>query len=113
MDGFSILSAQLEEQLQESQKPRYIIDEIGQEQKVPRRSDGAPSRTVVYEIYEATEEDADAVAELIKNSNTRRGRYSGMMDIILEEAPAYFEGDKTAAEVGKVIQGRVRLYLAE
>ena len=113
VDGFSILSAQLEEQLQESQKPRYIIDEIGQEQKVPRRSDGAPSSTVVYEIYEATEEDADAVAELIKNSNTRRGRYSGMMDIILEEAAAYFEGDKTAAEVSKVIQGRVRLYLAE
>ena len=34
-------------------------------------------------------------------------------DIIFEEAAYYFEGQKTAVEVGKIIQDRVQLYLDE
>ncbi len=34
-------------------------------------------------------------------------------DIIFEEAAYYFEGQKTAGEVGKIIQDRVQLYLDE
>ena len=34
-------------------------------------------------------------------------------DIILEETQYFFEGQKTAVEVGKIIQDRVQLYLDE
>ena len=36
-----------------------------------------------------------------------------ILQIIDEEAAAYFTGQKTAAEVAKVIQSRVRLYVDE
>jgi multiple sugar transport system substrate-binding protein len=35
------------------------------------------------------------------------------MDIITEEASAYFAGDKSAEEVTKLIQNRVTIYLGE
>ncbi len=36
-----------------------------------------------------------------------------MGGIILEEAEAYFRGDKTADEAAEIIQKRIQLYLEE
>jgi ABC-type glycerol-3-phosphate transport system substrate-binding protein len=38
---------------------------------------------------------------------------SGMIDIIMDEAQAYFAGDKTAEQAAENIQSRVSIYLAE
>jgi len=36
-----------------------------------------------------------------------------LMNIIREEAAAYFEGQKSAEEVAKIIQSRVKIYVNE
>lgn len=113
MEPFSILQARLEEQFEECQTAQYIINEIGEKEKVPRKHQSDTYHTIEYSVYESSKEDVEAVAELIKNADRKSGIYSGIFGIILEEVPAYFEGDKKASEVSKVIQGRMRVYLAE
>ena len=112
-DDFSILSSRLEEQMKESQTPRYSINEFGQQEKTPRASGGDTYHTISYNIYEASKEDADAVAALIENSDTRYGIYSSILLIIREEVEPYMEGQKTAEEVSRIVQGRLSIYLAE
>ena len=50
--------------------------------------------------------------EILENGKCVSG-YGPVEQIIIEEAAAYFEGDKTAKEAAEIIQNRVRLYLKE
>lgn len=113
VEGFSILSSRLEEQLQESQTTRYTNNEFGEREKSPRRYQSDTFHTINYYVYEATKEDADVVARIIESSDTKYGSYSAIFKIILEECAPYLAGDKKASEVSRVIQGRLSLYLAE
>lgn len=112
-DDFSILSSRLEEQMKESQTSWYSTNESGQQEKIPRKFGGDIYGTISYNIYEASKEDADAVAALIESSDTRYGIYSSILLIIREEVEPYMEGQKTAEEVSRIVQGRLSIYLAE
>lgn len=67
------------------------------------------------EGYEGfTEEDKRAVLHII--DNTYRQSFEGdyiLMNILFEEAEPFFQGQKSAKEVVKIIQSRVSLYLIE
>ena len=68
---------------------------------------------VEYHIGELTQEQADAFRDYV-NSAAVAGSYDeDIMNIITEEAAAYFAGDKTADEVADLIQNRVTIYLGE
>lgn len=65
-------------------------------------------------IQPATQEEVDVVKDLIYNVTAVRGAVSTeVMNIILEEADAYFKGAKSVDEVASIIQSRVRVYLSE
>ena len=55
---------------------------------------------------------ADEYIALMEGGSPLSAQYT-IQDIILEEAGAYFSGDKTAQEVAGIIQSRVQLYLDE
>jgi hypothetical protein len=59
--------------------------------------------------------DADAayLQSLVETASQRYCRYVAIRDIVEEEAASYFSGDKTAAEVCKIIQNRAMIYLGE
>ncbi|MBQ9270372.1 MAG: extracellular solute-binding protein [Oscillospiraceae bacterium] len=66
-----------------------------------------------YKIGELTQEQADAFLAYV-NGATVSGNYDAdILNIVTEEAAAYFAGDKTADEVAKLIQNRVTIYLGE
>ena len=66
-----------------------------------------------YPMKELTQEQADSFKDYV-NGATVVGNYdSDIMEIVTEEAAAYFAGDKTADEVAKLIQNRVSIYLGE
>lgn len=66
------------------------------------------------ELKPATQEQVDEVKDLIANVTAVDGAMSSaMMDIIKEEAAAYFAGQKTAQEVSTIIQSRMKVYLSE
>ena len=59
-------------------------------------------------------EEAVARVDAFLESLTQCYQYdSAMMNIILEEASAYFSGQKSAEEIANLIQSRVSIYVAE
>lgn len=64
-------------------------------------------------IYCATEEDAEIFRSIIESTNRSYSSDPGILDIIMEEAGAYFGGDKDAATVADIIQNRVSIYVGE
>jgi hypothetical protein len=65
-------------------------------------------------IHVPSQEEVDQVKEIILNSTAVSGAVStGILNIIEEEAAAYFSGQKTAADVAANIQSRMEIYLSE
>ena len=60
-----------------------------------------------------TQEKADAIARELEDVRALPIRTQPLISIILEEADAYFSGEKSEAEVIDVVQNRVQLYLDE
>lgn len=61
----------------------------------------------------ATEAECQAAKDLILSAQTQRLMSYPCDDIILEEAAAFFAGDKSAQETAQIIQNRVSIYLGE
>lgn len=66
------------------------------------------------EIKPATQKQVDEVKDLVANTTAVSGAVSNaIIDIINEEAAAYFNGQKSAEEVASIIQSRIQVYLSE
>lgn len=65
------------------------------------------------EVYAATPEQVQAVRDLIDSSVAATNNDETILNIIQEEAQAYFEGQKSAQEVAGIIQSRVQTYVSE
>ena len=96
--------------LAETMEKEYYTDENGE--KVYVESTGYIGDTE-YKIGEVTQEQADAFRDYVNNATVAGAYDSDIMDIITEEAGAYFAGDKTADQVADLIQNRVSIYLGE
>ncbi len=60
-----------------------------------------------------TEEDAQAVRDMVYNATTEATYDQQLMNIITEEAEYYFNGEKSAQEIAGIIQSRAQLYIDE
>lgn len=60
-----------------------------------------------------TEEESLAARELVYGAKRLRSVSSPVIPIVLEEADAYFAGDKTAEQVAQILESRVKIYLSE
>ena len=60
-----------------------------------------------------TEEDAQAVRDMVYNATTEATYDEQLMNIITEEAEYYFNGEKSAQEIAGIIQSRAQLYIDE
>jgi len=65
-----------------------------------------------YSIVPPPRVDIDSIMELI-NSATPYSADGTILSIILEEAAAFFAGDKSAADTARIIQSRVQIYVDE
>lgn len=65
------------------------------------------------EIYAATPEQIQEVRDLIDSAVASTNNDTTILNIITEEAQGYFEGQKSAEDVAKVIQSRVQTYVSE
>ncbi|MCM1045922.1 MAG: extracellular solute-binding protein [Candidatus Gastranaerophilales bacterium] len=91
----------------EQEKPKYEVDTVVAE---------LPGGVIEWEttsVYVATEEDVAVYRSILENTHRSYGNDPGILDIIEEEAGAYFAGDKDAATVADIIQHRVSIYVSE
>jgi ABC-type glycerol-3-phosphate transport system substrate-binding protein len=61
----------------------------------------------------STEDEFDTLVSQIFDANVRMLTCSPIKEIILEEAEAFWAGDKTVEETASLIQSRVQIYLGE
>jgi ABC-type glycerol-3-phosphate transport system substrate-binding protein len=97
--------------LEEAMKQEYYIDENGEKKPVSRGSWGWDDLTV--EIYAITQEEADMIMDLINSAERTASYDESIMEIIRDEAAAFFAGQKSAKETAAVIQSRVNIYVNE
>lgn len=57
--------------------------------------------------------EEELLRELLSNASRRQGIDPTIQDIIMEESKAYFNGEKDADAVAKIIQNRVSIYMNE
>lgn len=66
-----------------------------------------------YQAYALTQAQADKIMALIDSTTTTYGYDSSLLEIITEEANAFFNGQKSAADAAAMIQSRVSIYVNE
>ena len=119
MWGFPSRKELLEEMFKEACEPEYqkdengeiLMDEEGNSKQYPKTSWGYDNWDV--DIYAATQEEIDGVRHLIEIARPLSRESEEIYSIIGEEAAPYFAGQKSAEEVAKIIQSRVRIYVSE
>lgn len=119
MDNFSIRKDMLDESFEMAMKENGSFDENGE----PYLDENGepliwPKVTWGYddweaEIYAATPEQVQAVRNLIDSAVAATNNDETVLNIIQEEAQAYFEGQKSAQDVANIIQSRVQTYVSE
>lgn len=105
-NGFPVNSMILEKMFEEERK----LSEN------PNRSLGVVQASYAdfeYVPQPLSEESLEKARKLLLNAEPETEERDFVFDIIAEEAPAYFEGDKSAQSVCDIIQNRVQLYLDE
>ncbi len=109
----------LEEMFAEAMEKEYETDETG---NVLYNEAGEPIEKIKYtwgygewtaEIYAATEEEINELRQMMSHVRVEGGRSQTIIEIVQEEAGAYFAGQKTAEEVAEIIQSRVEIYVSE
>ena len=60
-----------------------------------------------------TQEQVDRVIDFITSVNTTGYYNEDIVNIVIEEATPFFEGQKKAKDVASIIQGRIKPYVNE
>ena len=102
----------MEQEYETDANGNKVLDENGEPIKVSMGGYGFGGDEM-YDIYAMTQEQYDDLLSLIA-STTRTGSYdTSIMAIINQETGAFFNGEKSAEDTAKIIQSRVKLYVAE
>ena len=115
--------AQLQAMAEEAVKVEYVTDENGE---ILKDENGEPivqgaGMGIGYEdgwSYDyriPTQDEVDMVLDLIEKARpvSNDGGDSQIQNIIIEEAAAYFQGQKSVDEVVGIIQSRINIYVSE
>ena len=95
----------------EAQEKDYYIDENGNEVESPKMTYGWDNYEV--SVYAATEEEVAEYKTILEGAVTLSSYEEEIMTMITEEVEPFFDGKKSAADVAKIIQGRVKIYVNE
>ena len=116
--NFPSNQAQLDNMFEEAMTPDYQYDEKGQIMKdeqgnplqYPKTSWGYDDWDV--DIYAASQKEVDEIKAMIQVAKPMAQGDQMIYSMIAEEAAAYFEGQKSAQDVAKIIQSRVEIYVS-
>ncbi len=105
----------LEEQFSEAMVKEYtVVPEGTSPIELPKWNIGYGNGQVIAEAYAATQEDIDALKELIDGASYIYNAGSNCIYTIVQaEVGGYLNGDKSVEETVDIIQNRVQLYLDE
>ena len=86
-------------------------DEEGNPIQVPKTTWGYNDWQA--EIYAATQEEVDALKDMIAMAKRSAGSDMTIIQMIFEDVEPFFAGQKSASEVAKIIQSRIDIFISE
>ncbi len=89
----------------------YILDENGN--KIEMSRGGWSWGGVSIEMKAITQEQADKVLELIQTTERTMNYDEELMQMITADSEAFFSGQKSAEEVGRLLQSKMTIYINE
>ena len=89
----------------------YVLDENGN--KIEMSRGGVGWGDTMVELYATTQEQADKLWELITTTTKVADYSSSIFEIVNEQTPAFFSGQKSAEEVARLIQNKANIYVNE
>ncbi len=116
VEGIPLLKSVSEERIQDALTLEYETADGGRQEKIKweiRIAIDEWTESEEVKLSCITEEDAKTYRSIIESTGRSYSSDDGILDIILEEAGAYFDGDKDAATVADIIQNRVSMYVSE
>ncbi len=90
----------------------FLLDENGEKKPVPHGGAWSEESGEIF-FYALTQEQADKVMDLIRNTTRVYSANTAVLDIISEQTDAFFSGQKSAEEVAKLVQGKLSIYVNE
>ncbi len=105
------LEKAMETEYQKDGNGNYVLDENGQ--RIPVALGMASDGVNTYEIYATSPRQAEQLRQVIDTSTKMMDYDQSIIDIVLEEAAAYFAGQKSAQDVAKLIQSKANIYINE
>ena len=98
---------------QKDENGKFALDEDGEKIPVARAMMWDQTQNKSIPIYALEQEQVDQIRDLIL-STTKVGDYNQeILNIVSEQAAPYFEGQKSAEEVARLIQSKVNIYVNE
>ena len=94
----------------ESTKGEEEISMTSAEAEEEETSVDTPDSNILPDFGES---DIDSLEKILENLSFSVNSERDVLNIILEEAGAYFAGQKTTAEVADIVQSRIQVYLKE
>ncbi len=100
-------------QYQKDAEGNNILDENGEPIPVVRYSMWNQHINDVEEIYALSQEQVDQIRELIETTTKMADYDDSIIRIVTEQAAPFFEGQKSAEDVAKLVQSKVNIYVNE
>ena len=93
---------------------RKLMDQLVEEE-LSHRSEliGSKGKNVSYLGRYCTKEEIDAFYDLLSRAEPIAEEDQAIYEILIQELPFYFDGQKSVEEVTEIIQNRASLYLKE
>lgn len=105
------LAKAMEVEYMQDANGNYLLDENGD--RIPQSRGMVSDGLTTTEIYATTPRQAEQLREAITSATKMIDYDTSILDIVTEEAAAYFAGQKSAEEVAKLIQSKANLYINE
>ncbi len=120
-DGaWAFLSSLLSEDFQDNISWQFPIRISSLEKKLAKEMDpetytngGMSAGSFSYKYQPITQEQADAIREVLSMAEPMSAYNQDIFTIISEEAAPYFAGQKSAADAAEVMQNRIQIYVSE
>lgn len=100
-------------QYQKDAEGNYLLDADGEKLPIVRYSTWNDKTGESEDVYALTEKQVSQIRELITTTTKIADYNSSIFDIVNEQAPAFFEKQKSAQDVAKLIQSKANIFVNE
>ena len=100
-------------QYQQDADGNFILDDEGEKIPIPRYVRYNEETGENEEVYAIDKEQIDQLRELISSTDRKANYDNDIFQIVYEESAAFFQGQKTAEDVAKLIQSKANIFVNE